>query len=72
MNHVHVCEAFLLIVTGPLELFSHSIEPYLRSLGLPTSLEKGKVTMLQEFRVCEAGDTVTPEQAKILVSVHVQ
>ena len=26
---------------GPLSQFSHSIEPQLRSLGLPTKLEKG-------------------------------
>jgi mRNA turnover protein 4 len=26
---------------GPLPQFSHSIEPQLRSLGLPTKLEKG-------------------------------
>lgn len=27
---------------GPLKQFSHAIEPYLRQLGLPTKLEKGK------------------------------
>lgn len=28
---------------GPLKQFSHAIEPYLRQLGLPTKLDKGKV-----------------------------
>lgn len=27
---------------GPLEQFSHSMEPQLRQLGLPTALKKGK------------------------------
>lgn len=27
---------------GPLEQFPHSIEPYLRQLGLPTKLDRGK------------------------------
>ncbi|CAB1314920.1 unnamed protein product [Coregonus sp. 'balchen'] len=38
---------------GPLEQFPHSMEPQLRQLGLPTALKK-------------EGDTLTPEQARIL------
>lgn len=30
---------------GPLPMFPHSLEPYLRQLGLPTSLVKGKCIM---------------------------
>lgn len=28
---------------GPLEQFTHSMEPQLRQLGLPTALKKGKI-----------------------------
>ena len=51
-----------------MDQFSHSIEPYLRSLGLPTSLERSKVTLLEEYTICEMGNTLTPEQAKLMVS----
>ncbi|TRY91806.1 hypothetical protein DNTS_012063 [Danionella cerebrum] len=51
---------------GPLEQFTHSMEPQLRQLGLPTTLKKGVVTLLKDFEVCKEGDTLTPEQARIL------
>lgn len=49
-----------------MEEFSHSIEPHLRQLGLPTSLKKGVVTLLKEHEVCRKGSILTPEQARIL------
>ncbi|KAM7422852.1 hypothetical protein PAMA_010742 [Pampus argenteus] len=51
---------------GPLEQFPHSMEPQLRQLGLPTALKKGVVTLLKDHEVCKEGDTLTPEQARIL------
>ncbi|XP_063798205.1 mRNA turnover protein 4 homolog [Pseudophryne corroboree] len=51
---------------GPLEQFTHSMEPQLRQLGLPTTLKKGVVTLLSDYEVCKDGDTLTPEQARIL------
>lgn len=51
---------------GPLKQFSHSIEPYLRKLGLPTKLDRGIVTVLQDYEVCKEGSVLTPEKAKIL------
>nr|ACI66337.1 mRNA turnover protein 4 homolog [Salmo salar] len=51
---------------GPLEQFPHSMEPQLRQLGLPTALKKGVVTLLKDHDVCKGGDTLTPEQARIL------
>lgn len=52
---------------GPLEQFAHSLEPHLRSLGMPTSLKKGVVTLIKDYTVCKKGQILTPEQAKILV-----
>uniref|UniRef100_A0A182JYG9 Ribosome assembly factor mrt4 n=1 Tax=Anopheles christyi TaxID=43041 RepID=A0A182JYG9_9DIPT len=51
---------------GPLEEFSHAIEPHLRSLGMPTKLDRGIVTLYKDFTVCEKGKVLTPEQARIL------
>ncbi|NP_001017657.1 mRNA turnover protein 4 homolog [Danio rerio] len=51
---------------GPLDQFPHSMEPQLRQLGLPTALKKGAVTLIKDFEVCKEGDTLTPEQARIL------
>jgi mRNA turnover protein 4 len=52
---------------GPLPQFPHSVEPHLRQLGMPTSLQRGVVTLLSEFTVCKAGQALKPEQARILV-----
>ncbi|KAL7644577.1 UNVERIFIED_CONTAM: hypothetical protein RMT77_004114 [Armadillidium vulgare] len=51
---------------GPLKQFAHSLEPYLRKLGLPTVLQKGVPTMLYSHVVCKEGDVLKPEQAKLL------
>ncbi|RZB73477.1 mRNA turnover protein 4 -like, partial [Asbolus verrucosus] len=51
---------------GPLKEFSHAIEPYLRKLGMPTKLDRGVVTLIKEYKVCERGSVLTPEQAKLL------
>ena len=54
---------------GLLPQFSHAIEPHLRKLGLPTRLQRGIPELIKEHTVCKKGDTLTPEQASILVSV---
>lgn len=51
---------------GPLEEFAHSMEPHLRSLGMPTKLQKGIITLYSDYTVCEEGKVLTPEQARIL------
>ncbi|XP_068097835.1 mRNA turnover protein 4 homolog isoform X1 [Hyperolius riggenbachi] len=56
----------VVIDAGPLEQFTHSMEPQLRQLGLPTALKKGVVTLLSDYEVCKEGDTLTPEQARVL------
>jgi mRNA turnover protein 4 len=57
----------ILLKEGPLEQFSHSLEPHLRSLGLPTALKKGRIVLLQDHEVCKANDVLTPEQARLVV-----
>ncbi|XP_059483826.1 mRNA turnover protein 4 homolog [Neocloeon triangulifer] len=51
---------------GPLDQFTHSMEPQLRQLGMPTSLKKGVVTLTKDYAVCKTGDILNPEQARIL------
>ncbi|XP_054157791.1 mRNA turnover protein 4 homolog [Oppia nitens] len=51
---------------GPLEEFAHSMEPHLRSLGMPTTLQKSVVHLLQDFEVCREGVELTSQQARIL------
>nr|CAG4636439.1 EOG090X0BJA [Eubosmina coregoni]SVE70003.1 EOG090X0BJA [Eubosmina coregoni] len=51
---------------GPLEQFPFNMEPYLRQLGLPTTLQKGVVTLLKQHVVCNEGCSLTPEQARLL------
>ncbi|CAH0405469.1 unnamed protein product [Chilo suppressalis] len=57
---------------GPLKDFSHTIEPHLRRLGLPTSLEKGVIHLIKEFKVCKKGSPLSPEQASILKLFGIQ
>lgn len=41
----------VILPKGPLEDFSHTIEPHLRRLGLPTTLERGVITLIKEYQV---------------------
>lgn len=54
------------LAEGELEMFETSQENNLRLVGLPVVLKKGKVHLSRDFTVCEAGETLTPEKAKIL------
>merc|ERR1711860_294144 len=45
---------------------SHTIEPQLRQLGLPSALLKGVVTLQQDHEVCKKGEKLTPEKGRIL------
>jgi len=53
--------------TEALKSFSHSMEPYLRKLGLKTSLINTEIHLLDDYLLSQEGETLTPEQAKILV-----
>lgn len=46
--------------------FPHSMEPRLRSLGLPTQLQNGKINLLGKYTVCTEGSPLSVEQAQIL------
>ncbi|KRW99699.1 hypothetical protein PPERSA_03500 [Pseudocohnilembus persalinus] len=46
--------------------FSHSIEPYLRKLGLTTSLYMGEIQLNGDFVLAQNGVPLNPEQCKIL------
>ncbi|XP_046672293.1 mRNA turnover protein 4 homolog [Homalodisca vitripennis] len=57
---------------GPLQEFAAAMEPHLRSLGLPTQLEKGKIILREDHTVCTQGVPITPEQAGILKLLKIQ
>ncbi|GFY46004.1 mRNA turnover protein 4 homolog [Trichonephila inaurata madagascariensis] len=56
----------VILQEGPLKQFPHNLESYLRQLGLPTTLQKGVIHLLSEYVVCQAGDKLSPEAARIL------
>ncbi|GFR14027.1 mRNA turnover protein 4 homolog [Trichonephila clavata] len=56
----------VILPEGPLKQFSHSQESYLRQLGLPTTLKKGVIHLSKDYVVCQAGDRLSPESARIL------
>eukprot|EP01147_Barroeca_monosierra_P009857 gene9857-2048_t len=54
------------LIAGPLPQFSHALEPQLRKLGMPTSLQRGIVTLDKDYVVCTEGTPLSPEQARLL------
>ncbi|XP_013777471.1 mRNA turnover protein 4 homolog isoform X1 [Limulus polyphemus] len=57
---------------GPLTQFPHSLEQHLRQLGMPTSLQKGVVTLIKDYQICKEGEILTPEQARLLKLLEIQ
>ncbi|EOA37073.1 hypothetical protein CARUB_v10010201mg [Capsella rubella] len=51
---------------GPLEQFTHEMEPLLRKLNMPVRLNKGTVELVADFVVCEEGKPLSPQSAHIL------
>ncbi|KAH0562986.1 hypothetical protein GP486_002450 [Trichoglossum hirsutum] len=45
---------------------AHSLEQTVRSLGMPTSLVKGRVTLDQPYVVCKQGDILNSHQTRLL------
>jgi len=61
-----VADRDILISEGPQAQFSHSIEPYLRKLGLPVVLREGVILLEKDTHLCNVGEVLTPEQARLL------
>lgn len=57
---------------GPLEQFTHDMEPFLRKQGMPVRLNKGVVELVADHVVCTEGQPVSPEASKILRLLGVQ
>jgi len=55
------------IPEGPLPQFIGSMLESLRGLGLPVDLKNGAIVLTQNYTICKPGQTLTPEQAKLLV-----
>ncbi|CAL0334331.1 unnamed protein product [Lupinus luteus] len=51
---------------GPLEQFTHEMEPFLRKQGMPVRLNKGVVELVSDYVVCEEGKPLSPEASRIL------
>ncbi|XP_010264572.1 PREDICTED: mRNA turnover protein 4 homolog [Nelumbo nucifera] len=51
---------------GPLDQFTHEMEPFLRKQGMPVRLNKGVVELVSDFVVCEEGEPLSPESSRIL------
>ncbi|GIX65738.1 60S ribosomal protein L10e, putative [Babesia caballi] len=49
-----------------LGVFPGNMEPQFRQLGLPTTLNMGRIELLGEYQVCEQGRPLTPNQARVL------
>lgn len=54
------------------EPFPHNMEPQLRTLGMPTRLNQGVVTLDREYTVCKKDDVLTSEQAQLLKHFYIQ
>ncbi|KAL8273710.1 hypothetical protein Esti_002310 [Eimeria stiedai] len=52
--------------------FPHSMEPRLRSLGLPTQLQNGKINLLGNYTVCKVGSPLSVEQAQLLKHLEIR
>ncbi|KAI5060855.1 hypothetical protein GOP47_0023360 [Adiantum capillus-veneris] len=60
------------LTEGPLEQFSHDMEPFLRKQGLPVRLNRGVVELIADYTVCQAGEHLSPEAARILRLLGIQ
>lgn len=45
---------------------THSLEPELRKLNMPTTLTKGKITLQNPYTVCREGEVLDSRQTRLL------
>jgi mRNA turnover protein 4 len=45
---------------------AHSLETTVRALGAPTRLDRGRVTLDQEYEVCKEGEELNSQQSRLL------
>ncbi|MCO5557954.1 hypothetical protein L7F22_011528 [Adiantum nelumboides] len=57
---------------GPLEQFSHDMEPFLRKQGLPVRLNRGVVELIADYTVCQSGEHLSSKASRILRLLGVQ
>lgn len=57
---------------GPLEQFTHDMEPFLRKQSLPVRLNKGVVELVADHTVCKEGQAISPEASRLLRLLGVQ
>eukprot|EP01018_Ginkgo_biloba_P000217 Gb_22003 [translate_table: standard] len=57
---------------GPLEQFTHEMEPFLRKQGLPVRLNKGVIELVADYVVCQEGEPISPEASRILRLLGIQ
>lgn len=57
---------------GPLEQFTHDMEPFLRKQGLPVRLNRGVVELVADHTVCCKGEPLSPEASRILRLLGIQ
>ncbi|KAL0235526.1 hypothetical protein GEMRC1_002108 [Eukaryota sp. GEM-RC1] len=57
------------VPAGSLDQFSHTQEPFLRSLGLPTEMKNGIIHCRTPFLVASPGTPLTPEMANVLETI---
>eukprot|EP00252_Welwitschia_mirabilis_P021337 TRINITY_DN5458_c0_g1_i1.p1 TRINITY_DN5458_c0_g1~~TRINITY_DN5458_c0_g1_i1.p1 ORF type:complete len:230 (+),score=47.02 TRINITY_DN5458_c0_g1_i1:134-823(+) len=57
---------------GPLEQFTHDMEPFLRKQGMPVRLNKGVVELVADYTVCREGEPISPEASHILRLLGIQ
>ncbi|KAG5444740.1 mRNA turnover 4 [Clonorchis sinensis] len=60
------------LAAGPCHKFTHTLEPYLRQLGLPVKLVRGVVILEEDYIACKRDQELTPEQCRVLKLFELQ
>lgn len=66
----NIASAAVSVEKGVLEGVDVGRESDLRRIGMPVKVDKGKVLLERDLKICEKGETLSPEQAKMLEIVE--